>query len=146
MPVSTIPELCDAIVSEINDATFSSALAAERVFAPKKNVKDMGEDPAALVVPNSVELNRLSRSYEQKKIVVHVAIQQKMADTDTESVDDLINLSQEVLAFFRGKSMEDVPDMLWTSGDNPTVFSGEHYDEFLVFTALVALTYLQAQG
>jgi len=143
---ATIPELRDAIIDEINDATWSETLTAERVFAPKRDVKSMGDDAVALVVPYSVQFERLSRAMEQKRIVIHVAIQKRLASDDMDAADALINLSQSVLAFFRAKKLDDAPDMLWVSGDNPTVFSYEHYDEFLVFTAIIAITYLQTQG
>jgi len=144
---STIPELCDAIVTEINSANFAPlTVVAERVVVPKRNVKEMGANIAALVVPNSVAFDRLSRALDQKRIVIHVAIQQRLDEDDIDSVDALIDLSQAITLSFRGKKLTGVTDMLWVAGETPTIFSGEHYDEFLVFTAIIALTYLQTQG
>jgi hypothetical protein len=116
------------------------------VVVPKRNVKEMGDDIIALVVPNSVAFDRLSRAFDQKRVVIHVAVQQRLDEDDIDAVDALINLSQSVALLFRNKKLTGAPDMLWVAGETPTIFSGEHYDEFLVFTAIVALTYLQTQG
>lgn len=147
---STIPNLCDAIVTEINGANFAGIVTAnvvaERAFAPKRNVNEMGDDVNVLVIPNSVTFDRLSRAVDTKRVVVHVAVQQRLASDSVADVDALIDLSQYITLLFRAKKLTGVSDMLWVAGETPTMFSGEHYDEFLVFTAIVALTYLQTQG
>jgi len=145
---STIPELCDAIADELNGANFAPlTLKAERAFVPKREVKSMGANIVALVVPVSVQHERLSRAVDQKRIVIHIGIQKRLEDADdNDEVDGLINLSQEAVLYFRALKMTAVPDMFWTAGDTPTAFSGEHYDEYAVFTAIVALTYLQTTG
>lgn len=142
---STIPELLDAIVDKLEAEDFSPlTVQSERSFAPKRSVKDMGETIYATVTPFSVGLTRASRSLEERRIVVHVGVQKRLEDAkDDDEVDGLINLAQKIHSIFRSAILTGTEDMHWVAGDTPTFFSSEHYDEFTVFTAVVALTYSQ---
>lgn len=142
---STIPELLNAVVDALESIDFSPlSIIAERSYVPRRSVKDMGDTIYATVALKSVGSDRLSRAVDQRRIIVEIGVQKRLENPkDDEEFDELINLAQRIMMEFRGKKLDDVDDMTWTSGDTPTAFNGEHYDEYTVFTGVVALTYVQ---
>ena len=143
MSTSTIIELADAVVVELNGAaagTFSQSFTAKRYYVPVFDLKEM-RDLHVSVVPVGVETTTASRALLQHDVQLDVAVQQKFPqDTavELEAIDDLMGLVQEISDFLRAVGR--FGDALWIKTENKPVYSPEHMGQLRQFTSVLTLT------
>jgi len=143
MSASTIVELADTIVAELNGAvagTFSQSFTAKRLYVPNFDLKDM-KDLHVTVVPRGVELSTASRSLLQHDVQIDVAVQKKLPqDTtgDMAAIDALMGLVQEIADFLRAVGR--FGDAQWVKTENKPVYSSEHLEQLRQLTSVLTLT------
>lgn len=137
--MSTVVEIADTVVSELNAASFSQSFTAVRNYLPLYELKDL-KSLRVTVVPKTSALETKSRNAAQQDVEIDVAVQQKPPDTNNGTIDPLMTLVEEIADHFRFKRLSP-PDCIWIKTENEPVYAQEHLDRFRVFTSLLTLTF-----
>jgi hypothetical protein len=137
--VAVILDIADAVVTQINAATFSQPVTAVRHFQPKFELSEMTELKVS-VVPRSLASKSLDRSRDSFDYQIDVAVQQK-TDMSQAALDALMTLVEEIADHFRTQPLTGYPNARCTEVKNEPVYALEHLDEFRQFTSVVTLTF-----
>jgi hypothetical protein len=137
--MATIIEIADAVVAELNGATFSQPVSAARHYAPKFDIGEMGALHVS-VVPRGLTSTSLDRSRDAFEYQVDVAVQQKV-DQATPPLDALMTLVEEIANHFRTGAIVSFPGARCTDVKNEPVFLPEHLMELGQFTSVLTLTF-----
>jgi len=137
--VPVLIEIADAVVAELNAATFSVPLAAVRGYRP---VFELGEMTAlhVSVVPHGQSSKALDRNRDSFDYSVDVAVQQKVEPTNA-TLDALMMLVEEIADHFRRKALPGFPAAKCVEVKNDPVYSLDHLEEFRQFTSVLTLTF-----
>ncbi len=140
MPVASMHvQIVDAVVAELNGATLSQLVVAERHYLP---VFDLGEmkDLHVTVVPRAMIVQPAGRTLLQHDYSVDIAVQKKAAPDDADTIDGLMALVEEIAAFFKLRSIVGVPGA-WVKTEHAPIYSPEHMEQYRQFTSVITLTY-----
>jgi hypothetical protein len=137
--VAVILDIADAVVAQINAATFSQPVTAVRHFQPKFELSEMTELKVS-VVPRSLASKSLDRSRDSFDYQIDVAVQQK-TDMSQAALDALMTLVEEIADHFRTQPLTSYPNARCTEVKNEPVYALEHLDEFRQFTSVITLTF-----
>ena len=136
---ATVVTIAEAVVDEINAASFSQPLVAARHYTPSFELSEMSELKVS-VVPRSVTSKALDRSRDSFEYQIDVAVQKRVEETLTE-LDELMELVEEIADHLRTSLLTTLPDVRCMEVVNAPIFSSEHLHEFRQFTSLLTLTY-----
>lgn len=109
---SSIIGISDAIVSKIEDATFSKTInTIERKYVPEYDISDLAEIRVA-VAPMALDpWAKLTRSDDQIDSIISIAVMHKLQDTDDVTVlDGYVAFALEIAQLLACGSLEDAPD------------------------------------
>lgn len=137
--MAVITDLADTVVAELNGASFSRPVAAERHYQPQFDLAEMTELRVS-VVPRSLTSTALDRKRDGFDYQIDVAVQQK-TDFSEESLDALMTLVEEIADHLRRQSLSDYPNARCTEVKNEPIYSPEHLQELRQFTSILTLTY-----
>jgi hypothetical protein len=137
--LATIIQIADAVVAQLNAATFSQPLTAARHYAPSFELPDM-ETLHVTVVPRAISNASLDRSRDTFSYEIDVAVQKK-ADMAQATLDALVSLVEEVADHFRAGPLASFPGARCMDVKSAPVFSQEHLDELRQFTSVLTLTF-----
>ena len=137
--MATIIDIANAVVSQLNGASLSQPLSAERHYQPRFDLEEM-TDLHVSVVPRSLSSRALDRNRHSFDYQVDVAIQQK-TDVSEGELDPLMSLVEEIADHLRNNRLTDHPDARVTGISNDPVYSPEHLEELRQFTSVLTLTY-----
>ena len=135
-----IVAVADAVVAELNYATFSQTFQAERWYAPRRALGEL-TSLAVSVVPAGLTVQAGSRAQSQEEVSIDVAVQQKLTQESLAHLDPLLALTEEIAAHFRGKRLTPFPEAVWVKTEFPAIYAPEHLDQFRVFTSVIRLTF-----
>ena len=138
--MAVITDIADAIVAELNGATFSQPVTAVRSYLPQYDLTEM-QNLHVTVVPKGVVLGSADRSRGQGDYSVDVAVQRKFAAGDNADLDGLTNLVEEIINHFRGRRLDSYPDAAWLKTEQTVLYAPEHMAELRQFTSIVTFTY-----
>ena len=143
--MSTITDIADAVVAELNGATegtFGEAFTAQRLNLPEFDLKDMATLRVS-VVPKGVQIAAASRLASQHDWQIDVGVQKKLSadGADQAEQDDLIALVEQIAAFLARRSLAAFPAAVWVKTELPTLYAPEHLRELRQFTSVLTLTY-----
>jgi hypothetical protein len=136
---ATILAIADAVVAQLNAASFSQPLTAERHYLPQFELADMTTLRVS-VVPRSVASKGLDRNRDSFDYRIDVAVQKKL-DPTPENLDALMVLVEEIADHFRSEPLAGYPQARCTEVENVPVYAPEHLDEFRQFTSVLTLTF-----
>jgi len=137
--MATITDIADAVVAELNDASFSREFTAARSYLPRFELPEMAELHVT-VVPRGLAITTASRAGHRHDYRIDVAVQRKLQSTDASEVDGLMGLMEEVADHFRGRTL-DTPPAACVAVENEPVYVAEHMDEMRQFTSLITMTF-----
>ena len=137
--MSVVTQIAEAVVTELNGATFGQPIQAERQYLPLFELEQL-KDLRVTVVPKSQAIEATSRSTNQHDIDIDIAVQKKLPQTTPAEIDPLMVLVQELADHFRFKRLTS-PDAVWIKTQNEPVYAPEHLDRFRVFTSILTLTF-----
>jgi len=137
--MSVVVAIAEAVVEELNAASFSQPFTAQRDYLPLYDLKDL-KSLRVTVVPKGTAIEISGRSSNQHDVEIDVAVQQKLANTDNAAIDPLMTLVEEIADHFRFKRLTS-PDAVWIKTQNEPVYAQQHLDQFRVFTSLLTLTF-----
>lgn len=137
--MAVILNIADAVVTQLNAATFSQPVAAERHYQPKFELSEMTELKVS-VVPRSLGSKAFDRNRDSFDYVIDVAVQQK-TDMTQAALDALMALVEEIADHFRKEPLTAYPTARCMEAKNEPVYSLAHLEEFRQFTSVVTLTF-----
>ena len=137
--MATIIQIAEAVVAQLNAATFSQPLAAARLYAPSFELPDM-ETLHVTVVPRAISSSSLDRNRDNFSYEIDLAVQKK-TDMAHVSLDALMALVEEIADHFRVGPLASFPDARCMDVKNAPVYSQEHLDELRQFTSVLTLTF-----
>lgn len=138
--MAVITDIADAIVAELNGATFSQPVTAVRSYLPQYDLTEM-QTLHVTVVPKGVVLGSADRSRSQGDYSIDVAVQRKFAAGDNADLDGLTNLVEEIINHFRGRRLDSYPNAAWLKSEQTVLYAPEHMAELRQFTSIVTFTY-----
>lgn len=144
-----IIEIADALVWELNAATFSRKFTAERCYQPTFDLPDL-QTLKVTVVPKGISpmAGEGSRGAMQHDYQVHVAVQKKLATTGDEQkaeLDALMLFVEEIAKHLERNRLGACEDAKWVTQELDPVFLPEHLEELRQFTSVLTLTYRAAR-
>ena len=137
--MSTVIHIADAVVAQLNAATFSQPLTAARDYAPSFKLPDM-KSLHVTVVPRGMSSASLDRSRDTFSYEIDVAVQKK-TDGEQLTLDALMTLVEEIADHFRTERLASFPGARCMDVKNAPVFSQEHLDELRQFTSVLTLSF-----
>jgi hypothetical protein len=136
--VAQIIQVADAIVEQLNAATFSQPLSAVRGYLPTFELPEMSKLQVT-VVPKEDDGRLDSRSSSAHDYAIDIGVQQKPENTDNAILDPLMQLVEEIADFFLfGKQLAG------TTLISPRVrvlYLQEHLHKLRQFTSVITLTF-----
>jgi hypothetical protein len=138
--MAVITDLADALVAELNAATFGQPIAAQRHYLPRFDLPEM-QTLHVTVVPKGVVLGVGDRARGQGDYSVDVAVQQKITTGDNAELDALTNLVEEIANHLRGRRLASYPDAAWLKTEQTVLYAQEHLAELRQFTSVLTVTY-----
>ena len=138
--MSMATDVADSVVAEINAATLSLPVQAERHYVPEFELKDVKLLQVS-VVPHEVTVISAARDRLVYDAQVDIAVQKKFASGDNAEIDPLLNLVDEIADLFRLRRLHSYPNAIWSKTDHRVLYSPEHWIELRQFTSLLSLTF-----
>jgi restriction endonuclease Mrr len=133
---ATIIALAEAVVTELNAATFSQDFTALRYYTVLFELKDM-ETLRVSVVPRSLASTALDRSKDSYEYQIDIAIQKRDNGTLAAS-DALMQLVEEIADHMKNITLA---DCRCVGVANAPIYSPDHLQEFRQFTSVLTLTF-----
>jgi hypothetical protein len=138
MPAAIL-QLADAVVADLNAATFSQSFLAARAYIPRWKLEELATIRVT-VVPKDDVGERASRSQWQEDYQLDVAIQQKLSSNETAQMDGLILLGQELADHFKTRNPTGDLATLTAVAFAP-LFDLEHLEKHKTLTTVLNLTF-----
>ncbi len=133
-------DIADAIVTELQNASFSEALTLSRRVLPEFELAEL-KDLTVTVVPKAVQITNITRQSSSFDVAVDIGIQQKIGkDTDAE-VLRLSGVVTELVSYLNRRPLTGLPAAQFKSIANEPVYVPEHLSQNRLFTSVLTLTY-----
>jgi hypothetical protein len=138
--MAVILEIANAVVAELNGATFSMPFTAVRHYQPKFDLMEMktlhvSVVPRSLLAAKAVDRNQASVDY-----LIDVGVQQK-TDMSQAALDGLMALVEEIADHFRGKPLSGYPSARCMVVKNEPIYFPDHLEQLRQFTSVLTLTF-----
>lgn len=138
MPVIT--DVADAVVAELNAATFSQSFTAKRHYQPRYELADL-QTLHVTVIPSGLTTQLLGRGQSQREVAIDIAVQKKLDQEQNADVDPLMALAEEIAEHFRGRRLTDFPNAIWSKTEHRAIYATEHLQQYRQFTSVMTLTF-----
>lgn len=138
--MAVITDVADAVVAELNAASFSQTVEAVRGYVPQFDLAEM-KDLHVTVVPKGVSILPGSRSQNQHDLAIDVAVQKKLDKADNTEIDALMGLVDEIADRFRLRRLDSYPNAVWLKTEQQPIYSQEHLDQMRQFTSVLTFTF-----
>ena len=138
MPLIT--QVAEAVIAELNGATFSQPFTAVRSYLPRSELAEL-KTLKVTVVPSGLSVVTASRGQSQQDVALDVAVQQKLSGENNADLDPLLALAEEIAAHFRGQRLVSFPNAIWVKTEFKPIYAPDHIDQLRTFTSVVTLTF-----
>lgn len=138
--MTTVLQVADSVVAQLNAATFDHEFIAERLYVPNFNLEDLKELRVS-VVPRDVELLPLDRVHNRFHCRVDIAVQKKFNKGTNEEIDPLVGLVEKFADLFRMKRLDSFQAARCIKAEHNVLYSSEHWEQLRQFTSLLTLTF-----
>ena len=138
--MSTVLNVADAVVAQLNTASLSQPVVAERLYVPNFDLQDM-QDLRVTVVPRELHVRSLDRGRNNYEAEIDLAVQKKFKKGDAAEIDPLVAFVEEIADLFRLKRLASFPGAIWSRTDHQVLYSQEHWDQLRQFTSLLTLSF-----
>lgn len=137
-----IIQIADAVVADLNAATFVPHFTATRDYVPAAELPDLAT-LRVTVVPKGLAAEPASRTTAATTYQVDIGVQKKLP-TDAAAVkveaDALMLLVQKIVEFLN-RSRPTAAGASWVGTENDPIFSPEHFEELRQFTGVITVSY-----
>jgi hypothetical protein len=138
MPAAIV-QLADAVVADLNAATFSQPFTAQRSYLPRWKLEELATIRVT-VVPKDDMGERASRAQWQEDYQLDVAIQQRLGANETAQMDALVLLGQELADYFKSRNPAGDLATLVAVAFAP-LFDPDHLEKHKTLTTVLNLTF-----
>ncbi|HNB60283.1 MAG TPA: hypothetical protein PK308_08205 [Phycisphaerales bacterium] len=138
MPAAIV-QLADAVVADLNAATFSQPFTAQRSYLPRWKLEELATIRVT-VVPKDDVGERASRAQWQEDYQLDVAIQQRLGANETAQMDALVLLGQELADYFKSRNPAGDLATLVAVAFAP-LFDPDHLEKHKTLTTVLNLTF-----
>ena len=138
MPAAIV-QLADAVVADLNAATFSQPFTAQRSYLPRWKLEELAAIRVT-VVPKDDVGERASRAQWQEDYQLDVAIQQRLGANETAQMDALVLLGQELADYFKSRNPAGDLATLVAVAFAP-LFDPDHLEKHKTLTTVLNLTF-----
>jgi len=138
MPAAIV-QLADAVVADLNAATFSQSFTAQRSYLPRWKLEELATIRVT-VVPKDDVGERASRAQWQEDYQLDVAIQQRLGANETAQMDALVLLGQELADYFKSRNPTGDLATLVAVAFAP-LFDPDHLEKHKTLTTVLNLTF-----
>lgn len=135
--MSVLIDIADAVVAELNGASFAEPFTAERRALPGRELKDLAT-LRVTVVPKAVEINGASRSASAHDYQVDIGVQKKLGSDLEAETAEMLDLVESIADHLRRRNL---PMAVWVRTVNEPVYAPEHLAEQRTFTSVLTVTY-----
>ena len=136
---ATIVQLADAVVADLNAATFSQPFTAQRSYLPRWKLEELATIRVT-VVPKDDVGERASRAQWQEDYQLDVAVQQRLGASETAQMDALVLLGQELADYFKSRNPAGDLATLVAVAFAP-LFDPDHLEKHKTLTTVLNLTF-----
>lgn len=147
--MSTIVEIADAVVTDLNDGQFGQDFTAVRKWVVKWTLPDLST-LRITVVPGPATYEPLDRRRDDQRHEMDIAVQKKINPNDNAEVDSLVSLMEKFVDHFRFRQlMADTKQVKcvrrqFVPGSEAAV-AKEHLEDLRTFTGVLRTTWLVRQ-
>ena len=138
MPAAIV-QLADAVVADLNAATFSQPFTAQRSYLPRWKLEELATIRVT-VVPKDDVGERASRAQWQEDYQLDVAVQQRLGASETAQMDALVLLGQELADYFKSRNPAGDLATLVAVAFAP-LFDPDHLEKHKTLTTVLNLTF-----
>ena len=138
MPAAIV-QLADAVVADLNAATFSQSFTVQRSYLPRWKLEELATIRVT-VVPKDDVGERASRAQWQEDYQLDVAIQQRLGANETAQMDALVLLGQELADYFKSRNPAGDLATLVAVAFAP-LFDPDHLEKHKTLTTILNLTF-----
>lgn len=138
--MALIVEIADAVVDELNAGSFEADFTAARDYRPRFTPADLKE-LRVTVVPRALSVEAESRARQCVDATIDIAIQRRLDSETTEEIDPLMELVDQIVAFWKLRRPSSLSQALCVEVANEPIYAVEHLDQLRVFTSVVSLTF-----
>ena len=139
--MATIAQIAEAVKVALAGGSFNVSFTPAREYLPAYDLEDLA-DLKVVVVPKGRDESLAGRGVNQTEAQVDIGVMKKLTDLTPATVDPLIALVEEIVAFFRRKNLTaDSETAAWIRTENDPLYSTEHMQKFRQFTSVITLTY-----
>lgn len=138
MPAAIV-QLAEAVVADLNAATFSQRFTAQRSYLPRWKLEELATIRVT-VVPKDDVGERASRAQWQEDYQLDVAIQQRLGANETAQMDALVLLGQELADYFKSRNPAGDLATLVAVAFAP-LFDPDHLEKHKTLTTVLNLTF-----
>jgi hypothetical protein len=134
-----IVTLTQAVVEQLNAASFSQTVLAERHYQPRFDLSEM-DILKVSVVPRGLSLRPLDRERHAYEYEIDVAVQKRLS-SELQAIDDLLELVEEIAEHFKLNPVIEPLKARCTEIRNAPIYASEHLLELRQFTSVITLIY-----
>jgi hypothetical protein len=138
--MAVVTDIAAAVVAELNAATFSQPVTAERSYFPQFDLPEM-KTLHVTVVPKEVASGVSDRSRKQGEYSVDIAVQKKLSSDDNADIDPLVALVEEIADHFHARRLAAYPNAVWLKTEQIVLYAPDHMADLRQFTSVLTLTY-----
>ncbi len=138
MPLITA--VADAVVTELNDQSFSLPFTAQRHYQPRYELADL-KTLHVTVIPKGLTTGNRGRGGTQREVEIDIAVQQKLSNETNTDLDPLLALAEEIAESFQPKRLTAYPNAIWSKTDFRAIYATEHLQQYRQFTSVMTLTF-----
>ena len=140
--MSLLTDVADTVVAELNAQAFSQQFTAARLWNPRRPLADLSTLRVD-VVPSqpSVETEPADRDVYRNDVSIDVAVRKQVDIDDTDVMDGLANLIEEIREHFQGSTLADLPTAELRNTEMLAIADAAYQHEKRVFFAALTLTY-----
>ena len=135
--MSRLTALGDAVVTSLNDESFSEDFTSTRRYRPIIELKDLKDLTVTVIVPSLVQ-NITARKINTDDMVVDVLVQQQADPEDNAVMDALLDLCEKIGEHFRGLNFSPA---YWRSTEILSTYDMEDLSTYRMFSALIRVNY-----
>ena len=142
-PPSSIALLvADAVVDELNAASFGVSFTAARRYVDDRKLETLSTStPVVSVFPVVAPIEAIARKVWQQEITVDIAVVQRLSDKANSTVDDLYDLVNAIGEYFCNRRLSNYSGAIWMRTEYPTGYDEEKFLTMNLFYSLVRLVF-----
>lgn len=138
--MSTTLTVADAVVTELNAASFSQAFTATRDVVPEFDATELAS-LAVTVVPVSNDMEQITRGQWKDEHEINIGIQKKLSGNVNTTIADMATLVKEIAVYMRNRSLSALSTVRPIECKIEPVYDADYLSGTRIFMSLIKITY-----